>query len=430
MNIPYPRKLHIEITSRCNFTCSMCMKYSKNSDVGNYDLAYEEITSVAEVLPHLEALVLNGIGEPLLHPDLLQIIDFARQRMPESAWIGLQSNGALLSTNYAEQLMRKGLNRICLSMDSAVDSAASHNGHGAGHAEAILQAFAGIRSARKKINPCFFELGVEIVLMRENVQELPELVDRAGRLGADFVIVSHLLPYQSRMETSSLFNPNTAEATSLFADFCKQAQRLGITVDRSIFPLWDNPRNSNAARLYPLYKEMQNTARDREIALHPSSLVEWQNGDMQTLTDIYRKAEKTAARYQLRLELPPLQPTQQRDCPFAGNDACFVTARGEVAPCNALLHSYSCYMDGEEKRIQAKSFGNITERTLLSIWQSEQYQIWRAEVHSDAYPFCRSCALGPCADVTNRNYPFTNDCYGFKVPCGYCMWNLGALRCL
>lgn len=406
------------------------MKYSKGSDVGNHDLPFQLLTNIEEVLPQLDAIVLNGIGEPLLHPDLSQIIEFCRERLRDNAWIGLQSNGALLTKEYAEMLMNKGLNRLCLSLDSAADSTASSQGHGVGHAEEILRAFANVRIARQLVKPENFELGVEIVLMRENIQELPELVERAGRLGAEFIIVSHLLAYKPEMESSCLFNPNTTEATELFNEFRAAAQSIGIELTPEIFPLWDNQRDPIARKLFPLYKAMSLQAKQLGITQHLPSLIEWMNKDTSVVEAAYAQANEVADNYNIRLDLPPLQASHERECPFVRNNACFITAQGEISPCHSLLHSYSCYMDGEEKTVSGKSFGTMSEMPLINIWESDDCQNWLEEVHSYGYPFCRSCALGPCADVTNQNYPFTNDCYGFSVPCGHCMWSLGALSCL
>jgi len=59
--------------------------------------------------------VLNGIGEPLLHPQLEAFIARARSLLPEGASIGFQTNGMALTDQRAASLVDAGLDRICLS---------------------------------------------------------------------------------------------------------------------------------------------------------------------------------------------------------------------------------------------------------------------------------------------------------------------------
>ena len=53
--------------------------------------------ALAPAFPHLECLVLNGIGEPLFHPLLEEFIKIAKSSMPSGSWVGFQTNGALLT---------------------------------------------------------------------------------------------------------------------------------------------------------------------------------------------------------------------------------------------------------------------------------------------------------------------------------------------
>ena len=60
------------------------------------DLSFETFEAVEPALSKAEVLILNGIGEPLLHPDLEAFIRRAKKLMPAGSWVGFQSNGLLL----------------------------------------------------------------------------------------------------------------------------------------------------------------------------------------------------------------------------------------------------------------------------------------------------------------------------------------------
>jgi MoaA/NifB/PqqE/SkfB family radical SAM enzyme len=105
----YPSRLFVETTTRCNLKCRMCVKQSGDGGICEGDISPSIFAALEPALPHVEALVLNGIGEPLLHPRLEDFIRRARELMPAGSWVGFQSNGLLLDNDLADSLVRAGL---------------------------------------------------------------------------------------------------------------------------------------------------------------------------------------------------------------------------------------------------------------------------------------------------------------------------------
>jgi molybdenum cofactor biosynthesis enzyme MoaA len=115
----YPAKLFVETTTRCNLNCFMCVKQNQGDGAAcDGDLSSELFSALEPAFPHLEALILNGVGEPLLHPNLELFIRSAKKLMPQEGWVGFQSNGLLMTNLRAVSLVDAGLDRICLSIDS------------------------------------------------------------------------------------------------------------------------------------------------------------------------------------------------------------------------------------------------------------------------------------------------------------------------
>ncbi|UCE56919.1 MAG: radical SAM protein, partial [Desulfobacterales bacterium] len=84
----------VEITSRCDMTCPVCI-----ADAGReWDMALEEFKSLIDNLiraeNQIDVINLSG-GEPLLHPQLLDIIDEAISR-PEIVRVSISTNGLTL----------------------------------------------------------------------------------------------------------------------------------------------------------------------------------------------------------------------------------------------------------------------------------------------------------------------------------------------
>ncbi len=112
--------LRISLTRRCNFRCVYCHDEGLGPVLPARSLAPDEM-SAAHVLRLVEVAAGFGIssvkytgGEPLLRPDLAEIIAGTRARIPR---VSLTTNGSLLR-HQAADLAAAGLERVNISLDS------------------------------------------------------------------------------------------------------------------------------------------------------------------------------------------------------------------------------------------------------------------------------------------------------------------------
>ena len=124
----------------------MCVKQNGSGGIPEGSMAPQIFAALAPAFPHLEALVLNGIGESLLHPALEDFIAQARSLLPEQATVGFQSNGMLLTESRARSLVDAGLDRICLSLDT-VSEESFRAIRGGGEMQGVAAALANLRTA-------------------------------------------------------------------------------------------------------------------------------------------------------------------------------------------------------------------------------------------------------------------------------------------
>lgn len=105
----------IELTRHCNFACVMCPhpKY-RPDEKGNmsWDLFRQVVDDVA---PYAEIIKLHWVGEPLIHPRVLDMIRYAREAT--KAQLFLSTNGSLLEGDLAEAIRASGLDKIIFSLD-------------------------------------------------------------------------------------------------------------------------------------------------------------------------------------------------------------------------------------------------------------------------------------------------------------------------
>lgn len=412
----------------------MCMKQAEGCVIPDQDLPFDLFEKLAPALQQCEALVLSGIGEPLLHPRLPDMAAFARERMADEAMLGFQTNALLLTPELARRLLLAGVDTVCVSVDAleSEDSGESENAgelHGQGKAGHLERALAMLSEAggetRRPIR-----LGVEFVLMADTWRQLPRVVAWAARHGASFVIVSHLMPYHEGMREQELFNPNTPKATAIFQRWKALAQAEGLDLREYLGIIWKVNKTPAQKRLLEIVRCMEKDAADQGVWLHFRHLLEWDGRDMSGLAETYDAARDIARRAGLELRLPPLQAMDERFCRFVEQDAVFVTSQGDASPCQQLWHQTTSYMDGQRKRIRPWQFGNLADADILDIWRSRDFSAFRVQALQYEYPYCSNCTFVLCNDIAGDQYPFEYDCLGTSVPCGHCMWNMGGLQCL
>lgn len=109
-----PFHAQLVVIRRCNLSCGYCNEFDETSDPVPKDVLKQRIDRLHEL--GTLAIEFTG-GEPLLHPDLFELIAYAtskgfRQRK-------LISNAYLLSPEKVRELNRAGLTHMQISLDGA-----------------------------------------------------------------------------------------------------------------------------------------------------------------------------------------------------------------------------------------------------------------------------------------------------------------------
>jgi MoaA/NifB/PqqE/SkfB family radical SAM enzyme len=114
---PYgPISINLDLTSACNFSCSYCVD-SMILNTGSY-LKLEEIKKTINFLHSkgLLSVILVGGGEPTLHKDFGEIVDYLKSKTLE---VGIVTNGSRLDkVQEVADLLEKG-DWVRISIDAA-----------------------------------------------------------------------------------------------------------------------------------------------------------------------------------------------------------------------------------------------------------------------------------------------------------------------
>ena len=427
----HPSKLFVETTTRCNLKCPACVKQSVGNEIREGDISMATFMELACAFSHLECLVLNGVGEPLLHPLLDEFIKIAKSSMPLGSWVGFQSNGALLTQERAKSLITAGLDRICLSIDSVSCDTFRKLREG-GEVREIESALSCLHSAKTALGKSELEIGIEFVLRRDNYRELPEVLKWAALRGATFAIVTHLLPYDPAHISQIAYEYNSDAALALYEPWKIKAEQEGVDIQRyfDIYfpPKWFRTRDNQ--RILDFVRQMMLEANHRGIFFQVKNLLERDEFLHEEITKVFDDAKAVASETGLGLKLPEIVPKAERKCDFIEGGSAMVSWDGNVHPCYFLWHKFNCYLKrrDERRQISAKSFGNLEYNGITDIWNDQDFKTFRQEVLRYEFSYCSNCFVAPCGFTDGPD--FRHDCSTITVPCGDCFWCMGMFNCL
>jgi tungsten cofactor oxidoreducase radical SAM maturase len=199
--LPNLRRLYVEPTTVCNLHCRTCIRNVWDDPEAHMPLStYRQLLEQTAALPDLERIVLSGFGEPLTHPDILEMVRLARER---GLAVTLGSNGLLLDRAVSAELVSLGIDRLILSLDGAqADTYARVRDADIARVLANIRALNDVKHEKGSLYPA---LGIEFVALQSNVAELAELTALAPRLGAARVLVSNVLAYTEDMRSQVLY---------------------------------------------------------------------------------------------------------------------------------------------------------------------------------------------------------------------------------
>ncbi|GHO87851.1 radical SAM protein [Dictyobacter formicarum] len=192
-----PRSIYIEPTSRCNEFCQQCPRtlLSREED---RDLTFDDFRYIVDQFPVLERVVLHGLGEPLLNKELPKMVRYLKDR---GTYVLFNSNGIALTEARGQALIDAGLDEYRLSMDGSTRETYAHV-RGVDAFDKIwrnVSAFIKLQQAQDVSKPA---VSLWFTAMRENLPELPGLVEKAYENGIREIYLQRLVYFEQGLAAS------------------------------------------------------------------------------------------------------------------------------------------------------------------------------------------------------------------------------------
>ncbi len=235
---PLPEKLQVEVTAACNLRCRMCIVRYRPPVPRSAAMSLARFTELLDALPTVREVVLQGIGEPLLAPDLPAMIAAASAR---GLFTEFNTNATRLTRRLGEQLITAGLGALHISLDGATKETYEFVRDGARWevVERHIADFMRLLRERQAARP---RVSLVMVLMRRNLHEIAALVERAAAWGIGEVFVQGLshdfsdAPRQAYdaiaayVRQQSVLTLPRAEVEAAYARARETAARLGVAL--------------------------------------------------------------------------------------------------------------------------------------------------------------------------------------------------------
>jgi MoaA/NifB/PqqE/SkfB family radical SAM enzyme len=364
-------KLYVELTTNCNLDCQMCVRHTWQESHGDMPMtSFRQLVDQMGDYYETPVIHFGGYGEPMQHPQFLECVQLAKQA---GARVEVTSNGTLLNHTISSALIDLELDRLVISIDSAIPTQYNDIRVGA----SFEQVFENLRDLyRLRLRRIGRRGGMQVelafVIMKQNVDSLPLLPRLATAVGAHRVIVSNVIPHTPSLERQILYEK------ALRAP----AYRASYQVPDVSLPRLDLSDNV---------------------------------------------VESYSAVFGKRASISLLnQPLSERSgyCQFAQEGYTAVRWDGAVSPCLSLLHDHPEYLHGRRRQITGVTLGNINQQPLREIWQSPQFANLRRRLRSFEFSPCTTC--GGCERFPEN----LTDCTENPAPtCGGCLWAQGLIQC-
>jgi radical SAM protein with 4Fe4S-binding SPASM domain len=233
-----PTYLQLEPVGQCNLRCQMCpIQFRKDGPPAF--MAFDTFTWIIDQFDNLEELHLQGLGEPMMHPQFFDMVGYATRR---GVRVTTNTNLTLLNPTRAERCVTSGLDTVCVSIDGATPEVYERI-RIRGRLARVLANIELVATARQRLESQLPRFRMVTVLMKQNLHELPNLVRLARRSSIESLFVQHLCHDFGESSLPAFYRP--------MRDFVRQQTLL----------------DEDPARVERYFEEARTLARKLEVDL-------------------------------------------------------------------------------------------------------------------------------------------------------------------
>lgn len=211
-----PLAVLAELTHRCPLQCAYCSN-PVELEAASRELSTKDWLRIIDELAEIGVLQIHfSGGEPTVRKDLVQLVQHASAR---GLYSNLITSAVMLSRDKLEALADAGLNHVQISVQGAQAALADRvGGFKNGHAKKIEVA-AWVRELD-------LPLTINAVMHRQNLAQLPQIIDLAVELQADRIEVASVQYYGWALKNRAALMPSREQIEAATATVTAARARL------------------------------------------------------------------------------------------------------------------------------------------------------------------------------------------------------------
>ncbi len=217
----------IELTTRCPLRCVMCCRQG-HDHLPRKDMSIRDFERIVPYLQEVESVVLEGWGESLLHP---QLVDAVRLVKDAGARVGFVTSGMSLNRDYISALVEAKTDFIGFSLSGAEGQTHEAIRVNSRLAEILdhIRTFGEIKARNHSPHP---RMHIVYLLLKKNLGEVPALIRLAKDFGIAEIILIHmaLITNPGQEEQRIFGREDTTEWERIFAEAQKLARKMKISL--------------------------------------------------------------------------------------------------------------------------------------------------------------------------------------------------------
>lgn len=354
-----PDVFEIETTKLCNINppCVMCVRNNYSDRLNAEHISQNIINKLTPYFQDAQEASLCGIGEPLLYPTLFDILAIWKAKKVKTKFFN--SNGILLSREMSERLISAELTHIIISLDAATPQTYQAIRRSTDF-EKIKDNIRYLSKLKKHLGVSYPEVMISMVLMKNNLNELPDFIVLASELEVKNVPIRLLVPVSQNYIVDTpgfhfdyrkqMLDTNTNEFKEIILSAKNKALELGINL----------------------------TSADHQICKILIDETVKPTGRHQGILRSWSDAEE-------EVYLTPLPP--EPICKFPW-ERMIVYIDGQVSCCANMFHKT------DSRGITLGTLGNLNTHEVEEIWNGQNAQKFRRQLLNSEFPEeCRSCPI-------------------------------------
>lgn len=179
----YPIALQLEPTVRCQLSCPLCPRMRLQSSQKGDDMHYENyLTLMDEIGPYLLAIAFWQWGEPLLHPQITDMVALAHQ---QNILTFISTNGQFSPDEFdIKRLFSAGLDMLIISIDGISQDSYESFRRG-GKVSRVMQFAETACHTKRMLGPITPLINIRSIATSETETEISHVREFARRIGAD-----------------------------------------------------------------------------------------------------------------------------------------------------------------------------------------------------------------------------------------------------